>query len=87
MDNVKNYEVRKSTRKDKKYMARYKGDDGPFIHFGARGYEHYKDVTGLGLYSNYDHLDPERRRLFKLRHAKNIKRVGSPAWLSDKFLW
>ncbi len=87
MNDVNNYIVKESTRKDKKYMAKYKGSDGPFIHFGARGYEHFKDVTPLKLYSKLDHLDPERRRLFKLRHARNIKNVGSAAWLSDKFLW
>ena len=87
MNYVKNYIVEKSTRKGKKYMARYKGSNGPFIHFGASDYQQYKDVTPLKLYSHLDHLDPERRRLFKLRHSKNIKNIGSAAWLSDKFLW
>ena len=29
------------------------------IHFGERGAEQYKDSTGLGLYSKYDHMDEE----------------------------
>lgn len=28
-----------------------------------------------------------RRRLFRLRHAKNIYLRGSPAWYTSKLLW
>lgn len=39
------------------------------VSFGARDYQHFKDKTGLGLYSHLDHNDPERRRLYKNRHG------------------
>ena len=30
---------------------------------------------------------PEARKAFKSRHAKNIKRKGSPAYWANRFLW
>jgi len=45
----------KSNTKYKKYDAivRNKKDDSSFrVPFGDNRYEHYKDKTGLGLYSN-----------------------------------
>jgi hypothetical protein len=72
----------KSTRKGKKYMVRYKDK---LIHFGAlkpdgKGYLHYKDITGLGLYSNLDHNDPERRKRYRDRHSKILLKDGTPAY-------
>jgi hypothetical protein len=29
----------------------------------------------------------ERRRLYKIRHKKDINVVGSPGWLANKLLW
>lgn len=29
----------------------------------------------------------ERRRLYKIRHRKDIADVGSNGWLADKLLW
>lgn len=90
------YEFKKSTRKGKKYMVKV-GDK--WIHFGAivNGVpmEQFKDSTGLGLYSNYDHKDKERRKRY-LARAKGIKdKQGNLTWnnpesanyFSIKFLW
>ena len=63
-----------STRADKKWMAER---DGKRVHFGARGYD--DDTT---------HKDPERRRLYILRHLhEDYSNPMSPAWLSRYLLW
>jgi hypothetical protein len=68
---------RKSTRKGKKYDAFY---NGKWIPFGQLGYQHYKDSTGLGLYSRLDHKDPLRRANY-LRRSKGIRnRKGQLTW-------
>jgi len=72
----------KSTRKGKKYMVRYKNK---LIHFGelkpdGKGYQQYRDSTGLGLYSHLDHNDKERRKRY-LARAKGIKdKNGNLTW-------
>ena len=39
-------------------------------------------------YEDYlQHGDPERRRLYKLRHQKNRSIVGSPGYFADQILW
>lgn len=45
--------------------------NGKVIHFGASGYQHYQDKTGL-LPKSLNHLDP-KRRLAYLARAKAIK--------------
>lgn len=91
-------EFKKSTRKGKKYMARWKNKPGsnPWVHFGALGYEQWKDSTPLGLYSDQDHGDDKRRDNWYSRHRKNIDKgtervtsegVLTPAFLSARFLW
>jgi len=90
-------EFKKSTRKGKKYMVKV-GDK--WIHFGAlkpdgKGYQHYKDSTGLGLYSDLDHLDEARRKRYRERHSKILLKDGTPAYknkeqpsyFSYNFLW
>lgn len=91
------YEFKKSTRKNSKYMV--KSPSGKWIHFGAivNGVpmEQFKDSTGLGLYSKYNHNDKERRKRY-LARAKGIKdKQGNLTWnnpesanyFSIKFLW
>lgn len=57
------------------------------VPFGGRGYEQYKDSTGLGLYSKYDHADKNRRRLYRARHKNdNLKDYG-PGYFSWYYLW
>lgn len=90
-------EFKKSTRLNKKYMVRT--PKGKIIHFGAivngKPMEQFKDSTGLGLYSKYDHGDKERQRRY-LARAKGIKnKEGKLTWndpetanfYSVKFLW
>lgn len=91
-------EFKKSKNPEKKYSAillnKVTGRQ-KIVHFGARGYEHYKDSTGLGLYSAYDHKDRERRRRYLLRHHGTDNRAValaetpkySPNWFATKYLW
>lgn len=39
------------------------------IHFGDTRYQQYKDSTGLGIYSNFDHMNMRRREMYFLRHS------------------
>lgn len=88
---IKGIEFRKSTRIGKKYMARTK--NGKWVHFGALGYQHYKDK--IGFYSNLNHLDSQRRKNYRTRHKsiKNSKGVpfykipGTAAYYSYYYLW
>lgn len=86
-------EFKKSTRKNNKYMV--KTPSGKWIHFGQRTAQHFKDSTGLGLYSHLDHGDKKRRASY-LARAKGIKnKQGKLTWknkessnyYSIKFLW
>jgi len=78
-------EFKPSTRKNKKYMVR--NPDGKLIHFGDKRYQHYKDTTGLGVYSALDHGDSERRKKYKTRHAKTLVKKYTPSWYSWNYLW
>ena len=81
----------------KKYTAIL--PDGKRVHFGHRDYEHYKDIVpkklGGGLWSHKNHLDKNRRKNYRKRHAgmkckdgtQCIKKRYSPAWFSYYFLW
>jgi hypothetical protein len=90
------YKIFKSTVKHKKYSVYVKGDNGKpkLIHFGQLGYDQFRDTTPLKLYSNLDHNDEERRRLYLLR-AKGIKKDGKISWKDKnsanyyavKYLW
>jgi hypothetical protein len=82
-------EFSRSDRKGKKYKAVV---NGKIVHFGALGYQHYRDR--IGLYKSLDHLDPKRRKSYRDRHKKIMK--GSvpaytikytPAWFSWHYLW
>ncbi len=86
MDNKKNYEIRLSTRKNKKYMARYINSK-KWVHFGDQRYDQYRDSTPLMAYRGSNHLDDNRKLLYKRRHENNRHHVGSAGWLSDVFLW
>ena len=63
---MSNIIFKKSSNKSKKYTAIL--PDGKKIHFGAAGYQHYRDDTPLKLYSNLNHLDTKRRDLYYKRH-------------------
>jgi len=86
--------LRKSTRKTKKYMIDLIDHKTKkkirTIHFGAikkdgTPYAQYKD-TALGLYSKYDHNDKDRRARYYKRHKKKYGKYSADA-LSKKYLW
>ena len=84
---------KKSTRKNKKYMVRT--PSGKLIHFGQLGYQHYKDITPLKLYSNLNHLDKKRRDRYRARASKIKNKQGEltynnpeyPNFYAYHFLW
>lgn len=65
------------------------------IHFGAirenrKPYEQWKDSTGLGIYTKYNHCDKERRKRYQFRHRKeqpSFKEYWSAGYFSWKYLW
>jgi hypothetical protein len=81
----------KSKRKNKKYNALlFKKENGKIyaVPFGDNRMEHYHDKTGLNMYPMQTHKDPERRRLYHLRHSKDVKEgMYSPGYFSMKYLW
>lgn len=56
------------------------------VPFGDLRYEHFKD-RALGLFSHLDHNDPERRRLYKKRHAGENEKKYSSGYFAWKYLW
>jgi hypothetical protein len=86
----------KSHLKDKKYNAVLKNKKTgrevrvPFGAIRENGvpYPQYKDSTGLGLYSKYDHNDKARRDRYRARHKVYLKDgYWTAANLSWSFLW
>jgi hypothetical protein len=92
----------KSTRKGKKYVALVQTASGKTrkVHFGGRGYDQYRDTTGLGHYSHRDHGSARRRRNYFTRHSgvatkgkalaierRRAKGRITPKLLSHEFLW
>jgi hypothetical protein len=80
----------KSHLKTKKYNAvllNKKTKTERRIPFGQRGYEQYKDTTGLGLYSKVNHLDKNRRRLYRIRHDGEQFNKYSSGYFSYYYLW
>ena len=89
---------------DKKYTARIvhkKTRKIRHIHFGAKGYQQYKDSTPLGLYSSKNHGTKKRRDNYFSRHSGGIKNkkkalakeirkskgLYNAKILSHKYLW
>lgn len=57
------------------------------VPFGDQRYEQYKDSTGLGLYSEKNHLDKKRRKNYRARHQHDNLKDWSSGYFSWKFLW
>lgn len=74
----------KSPLKNKKYRAIL--PNNKHVDFGDSRYQQYKDTTGLGLYTHKDHLDKERRRLYRLRHKRPTNK-NTAGYFSWKYLW
>jgi len=81
----------KSDRLGKKYNAiieNKKTKKRVKIPFGSATYQQYFDRTGLHLYTDLNHNDKNRRRLYKSRHMVFIKPgYYSPGDFSMRFLW
>jgi hypothetical protein len=80
---------RKSTRKNAKYDAVLQNKTTKklkYVPFGAIGYSHFRDLTGLNLYPT--HNDPKRRKLYRAR-ARGLVKEGyySPGFFSLTQLW
>jgi hypothetical protein len=79
-----------SKKKNKKYNAvlvNKKNNNVVHVPFGDKRYEQYFDAV-LGYYSKKNHLDPERRRLYRIRHDKDLKKgYYSPGFFSYFYLW
>jgi hypothetical protein len=63
-----------SKRKNKKYNAVLINNDTKNevrVPFGDNRYQQYHDKA-LGHYKRLDHHDAERRRLYRLRHKKDL---------------
>lgn len=56
------------------------------ILFGAKGYQHYKDCSGL-LPASQSHGDPKRRSNYRSRHAGDNLNKPSAGQLSYYCLW
>jgi hypothetical protein len=83
-------QFQRSKAKNKKYAVILRNTDGKkkTLNFGDKRYENYQDATGLGLYNNLIHNDKERRRLYRLRHKKDLKDgYYSSGYFSYYYLW
>lgn len=82
------FEVSKA--KNKKYTAFLKNlinNKLVKVNFGDKRYEQFKDAV-LGVYSNKNHYDPNRRRLYRMRHLKDLKKgYYSAGYFSYYYLW
>lgn len=56
------------------------------VYFGDASMEHFKDTTGLNLFSHLDHLDPVRRKNYYARNKTNYHKYSAD-WFSKKYLW
>lgn len=79
----------KSEIKNKKYDAILRHESGKLkrIPFGDTRYEHFRDSTGLGLYSNLDHGDRKRQINYLKRMKKSKDNLFSSSYFSSNYLW
>lgn len=85
----KGYYIKKSSRKNKKYdiFEMYEPNKYRYLlSFGDNRYQQFKDRTPLKLYSNLDHKDQTRRRLYFSRHKESKNKLTARYW-SNKYLW
>ncbi len=80
----KEYDIRKSKRKNKKYDV-YKNDKY-LLSFGDNRYQQFKDSTPLKAYKHLDHNDKKRKDNYFKRFGQDAK-MDTPKWFSHKYLW
>ena len=87
--NFKIIEFKKSKVKHKKYAVILQNKDTSkkyTMNFGDKRFQHYYDR--IGLYSDLNHGDNNRRLLYRKRHKNTYDpKIYSPAYFSWKFLW
>jgi hypothetical protein len=73
--------IKPSTKKGKKIDV-FKGDDkvASIGSLGMNDYPTYLEEYGKDFAQN-------RRRLYRIRHNKNIEKKGSPGYFSSRILW
>ena len=81
----------KSDQYGKKYdavLASVKTGKQVKIPFGKRDAMHYKDVTGLSLYCDYDSLDDDLRAKYRSRFDNKKKDPNySEEYFDREYLW
>jgi hypothetical protein len=73
--------IKPSTKKGKKIDV-FKGDDkvASIGSLGMNDYPTYLEEYGKDFAQN-------RRRLYRIRHNKNIEKKGSPGFYASRLLW
>lgn len=77
--------VAPSKTEHKKYDVYDVKTDKKIASFGDVRYEQYHDK--IGHYSHLNHHNEGRRRLYKMRHIKDIHNMNSAGGFSFKYLW
>lgn len=82
---------RKAATKNKMYDAvlQHKDTDKKIkVPFGDSRYSNFQDKTGLNLYPKLVTGNRERRRLYRIRHAKDVwPGFYSPGYFAMTILW
>lgn len=73
--------IKPSTNKSKKIDVFKNGQK--IAEIGATGYMDFE----LYIKSKGIEYAKERRRLYKIRHENNRKKIGTPGYYADKILW
>ena len=72
-----------NTGNNSKYTVVY---NNRTIHFGDKRYQQYEDK--IGHYSDLDHKDVKRRKLYLNRHKNdNFDDPNYASYYSNKYLW
>lgn len=74
-------EVKPSTKKNKKIDV-FK--NGALI--ASVGDDRYKDYPSFIKERGLEHAN-ERRRLYRIRHANDLKKIGTPGFWASNLLW
>lgn len=77
-----NLTVKPSTNKKKKIDV-YNKKNEKLASIGAKGYLDYPTYIN----NKGQQYADERRRLYKIRHSKDLKKKDSPGYFANKLLW
>jgi hypothetical protein len=73
--------IKPSTNKSKKIDVFKNGQK--IASIGEMGYKDYS----IHLKENGKAFADERRRLYRIRHANNRNKIGTPGYYADRILW